>query len=432
MALLLRKNFARGLLSAGINAVVTQLTVTAGHTLPTTAGNFKLVIWDQTTYSDPAGDPNLEIVTASYSGTPNVYDIVRAQENTVAVVHSLGDRTALHFTAGMSLDDLTNHTHAASGIDSGTFANARIAESNVTQHQAAIDHGSIAGLADDDHSQYHTDARAASWLAANHENTYAHSDIALNTTHRGLASGNPHSVTPTELSLVIGTDVLAQQTIGIADDNLVEMDDADAAANDYCKLTANGIVGREYSEVLGDLSGQATAAFDLNAQDLTNGGVIFLTEQAAAEASIEGKGQFWVLNQTPCLPMFTDDIGTDIPLYSRYVDRGDPDTIDWEVGDLITDNTWRDLDLGAKGVPANATAVYIRVAIQDDAVNSYMQFRKDGNTNAIAKSDIWTQVANSVMIGNMVVGVTNQTIEYKGSNLAFLIIQITVVGWWLA
>ena len=43
-------------------------------------------------------------------------------------------------------------------------------------------------------------------------------------------------------------------TIGIGDDNIVEIDDADAAADDYCKLTANGIVGRSYSEVKTDLS----------------------------------------------------------------------------------------------------------------------------------------------------------------------------------
>ena len=42
-------------------------------------------------------------------------------------------------------------------------------------------------------------------------------------------------------------------TIGIADDNIVEMDDADAAVDDYCKLTANGIVGRSYSEAKTDL-----------------------------------------------------------------------------------------------------------------------------------------------------------------------------------
>ena len=49
---------------------------------------------------------------------------------------------------------LTAHNHDASDINSGTFADARIAESNVTQHQGAIDHGSIAGLGDDDHTQY--------------------------------------------------------------------------------------------------------------------------------------------------------------------------------------------------------------------------------------------------------------------------------------
>jgi len=56
-----------------------------------------------------------------------------------------------------------------------------------------------------------------------------------------------------DLDLVIGTDVLAQQTIGIADDNLVEIDDTDAAVDDYCKLTVNGVVGRSYSEVKTDL-----------------------------------------------------------------------------------------------------------------------------------------------------------------------------------
>lgn len=52
----------------------------------------------------------------------------------------------------------------------------------------------------------------------------------------------------------IGVSVLAQQTIGIADNNLVEIDDTDAAANDYCKLTANGIEGKSYAEVRSDIN----------------------------------------------------------------------------------------------------------------------------------------------------------------------------------
>ena len=58
---------------------------------------------------------------------------------------------------------------------------------------------------------------------------------------------------PDLYSLIIGTDVLAEQTIGIADNNLIEMDDADAADNDYGKLTANGFEGRSYAEVRSDL-----------------------------------------------------------------------------------------------------------------------------------------------------------------------------------
>ena len=41
---------------------------------------------------------------------------------------------------------------------------------------------------------------------------------------------------------------------GIANDNAVEIDDADVADNDYAKFTANGLEGRSYSEVKTDLS----------------------------------------------------------------------------------------------------------------------------------------------------------------------------------
>ena len=44
------------------------------------------------------------------------------------------------------------------------------------------------------------------------------------------------------------------KTIGIADNNIVEMDDADAVDNDYAKFTANGIEGRSYTEAKEDLS----------------------------------------------------------------------------------------------------------------------------------------------------------------------------------
>jgi len=60
------------------------------------------------------------------------------------------------------------------------------------------------------------------------------------------------------VNLEIGTDVLAQQTIGIANDNLVEIDAADVADDDYARFTANGLEGRSAAEVLSDIGAAAS------------------------------------------------------------------------------------------------------------------------------------------------------------------------------
>jgi len=65
------------------------------------------------------------------------------------------------------------------------------------------------------------------------------------------------------LGLVIGTNVLAQQTIGIANDNLLEVDHASPADDDYAKFTANGLEGRSYTEVVSDLSLDTRRLFNL-------------------------------------------------------------------------------------------------------------------------------------------------------------------------
>jgi hypothetical protein len=106
MAAFLRKNFAFGSLAVQLTAVATQMTLNVGHTLPTDAGSFRVVIWNIVTFPNPADDPDAEIVTATYSGGPNIYNIVRAQEDTLQLVHAVGSEVALHYTAGVSDDDL--------------------------------------------------------------------------------------------------------------------------------------------------------------------------------------------------------------------------------------------------------------------------------------------------------------------------------------
>lgn len=55
------------------------------------------------------------------------------------------------------------------------------------------------------------------------------------------------------VNLEIGTDVLAQQTIGIADNNLLEVDGSPNVA-EYARFTANGLEGRTESEFKADFN----------------------------------------------------------------------------------------------------------------------------------------------------------------------------------
>ena len=71
----------------------------------------------------------------------------------------------------------------------------------------------------------------------------------------------------------VAENALEFKPVGIADNNLIEVDGA-PADNEYAKWTASGLEGRTYAQVLADLSGQAAGAFDWNAQNLTNIGTI--------------------------------------------------------------------------------------------------------------------------------------------------------------
>lgn len=91
----------------------------------------------------------------------------------------------------------------------------------------------------------------AAYAAASH--THAATDITSGTLvhERG---GLEADVSAYAGLVKISGGATSAATIGIADDNIVEIDDADAADNDYAKFTANGIEGRSYAEVKTDLS----------------------------------------------------------------------------------------------------------------------------------------------------------------------------------
>ena len=94
------KNFAWGELASDVDATDMQVTLVSGNNLPKT-GTFVAVVWDMDTYSNPADDPNTEIMEFSYSGVGEVFDVTRAKESTLSVAHDSGDQVALHLTAGV-------------------------------------------------------------------------------------------------------------------------------------------------------------------------------------------------------------------------------------------------------------------------------------------------------------------------------------------
>ena len=65
----------------------------------------------------------------------------------------------------------SSHTHATSDITSGTFANARIASSNVTQHEGDITHDNLSGFVANEHIDWTTDQGGTNIHTGNYNNT---------------------------------------------------------------------------------------------------------------------------------------------------------------------------------------------------------------------------------------------------------------------
>lgn len=99
--------------------------------------------------------------------------------------------------------------------------------------------------------------------------------IGLNTTHRGLVAGNPHSVTPTELSLVIGTNTQAHGDV------LDDLNTLGAPASDGQFIVATGAGAFAYENTttartslgIGEADSPAFAACNLGTGELTCGNI---------------------------------------------------------------------------------------------------------------------------------------------------------------
>lgn len=103
--------------------------------------------------------------------------------------------------------------------------------------------------------------------------------------------------------------------------------------------------------------------------ELLDGGSFYNAEKAAANLDLVGYGQFWVRNDTPCTPMFTDDSGTDFvlnasPSFTPPLVLGDDEQI--QFGDSV--DVVMEWDSAIPGLRIAALATNSPIDIQDSQI----------------------------------------------------------------
>ena len=117
MAFKVENNAASTVNDNPLAASITTLNVAAGEgaNFPS-SGNFRLTIWDASSYADPGNDSGMEIVECTARST-DALTIVRAREGTGDVAHTQGEKVALLITAGF-FDDSTQGIYSTFVEDS--------------------------------------------------------------------------------------------------------------------------------------------------------------------------------------------------------------------------------------------------------------------------------------------------------------------------
>ncbi len=182
-------------------------------------------------------------------------------ENTTLAVESLPDPSTSNDyirgdgasgyelrTVAQVLSDISaaasSHNHATTDITSGTFADGRVAESNVTQHEAAIDHDALTNFVADEH--------------------IAHSGVTL-TAGEGLTGGGTIAASRS-FGLAVNS-LTAEATVDGAADYFVMYD---ASAGGHRKVLGDDLPGGAITSVFTRTGAVVAAASDYDASQIDN------------------------------------------------------------------------------------------------------------------------------------------------------------------
>ena len=255
----------------------------------------------------------------STSGTPVDNDFAKFTDGSTIEGRSYSEvRSDLNVEDGADVTDTSNVTSAGALMDSEctSLANVKALDQDVTSGSSPTfnadnlsDGGSNAivtttqetnwdnHLSDNgaDHSYIDQDVTSGSSPTFNADNlSDGGSNVIVTTTQETNwdshlnDNGADHGyidqdVTSGSSPILDGTNITGIPSsglnagVGISDNNIVEIDDADAADNDYAKFTANGLEGRSYSEVRSDINVEDGADVTDTA-NVTNAGALMDSE----------------------------------------------------------------------------------------------------------------------------------------------------------
>ncbi len=128
------------------------------------------------------------------------------------------------------------------------------------------------------------------------------------------------------LGVVIGTNVLAEQTVGIANDNLLEVDDTPSAA-EYARFTAAGLEGRTEAEFKADFNleigtdvlAEQTIGTAAAKNTGTSGDAVPLLDQANTFSDVQTFGSVVADNYRSVTVSLDDDVATTFTFASASI-----------------------------------------------------------------------------------------------------------------
>jgi hypothetical protein len=160
---------------------------------------------------------------------------------------------------------------------------------------------------------------------------------------------------------------------------------------------------------------------------LTAGGVLLGNSTSGvlvAQSSVATQALF----ATAGNPAFRSIAQADVP--AMFTDRGDPSGVDKGIAGFTRDDAWHDWDLSAI-VPAGATAVLLRIHLEASSGGLYINFRKNGQSNAVNIAKGFLVSTAGCWVDLTVACDSGRVIEYLVWNVAgWSTIDVTVAGWW--